>query len=387
MHTLIAAQVAFCFLVHFVAGLFVSTFDRLAHQPTGFAAERVLTLEANALREQPIVHWNQALDHLRSTTGVEAAALCGWPLLSGNSRSNNIWVDGRTDDDPPYFLPVTAGFFDTMGIPLLGGRDFRPDDQFPMRGIVNEAFARRYFDGRNPVGRTIEVSPGQGKRAPLEIVGYVRDTRYQEMREAMHPTVFIPFTELDAKGAERGRDWATFVVRTSSAAGNPLNLAPALRREVPRARSELRVSDIHTQTELVEQHTVRERLLAALSLFFALVALLLSGVGLYGVLNYSVLQRRREIGIRLALGAPAREVARRILAEIALMLTLGAATGLAAGIAGSRYLETLLYQVKATDLTIIIVPVLTILAAAVLASLPPLWTAIRIDPMSTLRTE
>ena len=181
--------------------------------------------------------------------------------------------------------------------------------------------------------------------------------------------------------------WRAAVPVVRTIGPNPLAMASILRKEVPRARPELRVSRVLTQTELVEQHTVRERLLATLALFFAGVALLLAAVGLYGVLDYSVVQRRREIGIRLAIGAPASDIARRVTAEVFAMVFVGAAAGIALGMASARYIQTLLYGVKATDLTMLTLPSLIILAAASLVALPPVIRALRIDPVSMLRSE
>jgi len=201
----------------------------------------------------------------------------------------------------------------------------------------------------------------------------------------MAPVAYIPFPSKDAKGGLRPRRFATFIVRTSSA--NPLALASTLRREVPRARPEFRVSNIGTQEELVRAQTVRERLLAMLALFFAAVALLLAGIGLYGVLDYSVLQRRREIGIRMAIGAQAGDIARRVTADVLSMVVLGAAAGLALGMVSVRSIEALLYQVKATDLAMLALPSVTMLAAALLAALPAVVHAVRIDPVAALRSE
>jgi len=174
-------------------------------------------------------------------------------------------------------------------------------------------------------------------------------------------------------------------VRTRGA--NPLALASTLRREIPRARSEFRVSNVRTLTAIVEAQTVRERLLAMLALFFAAVALLLAAIGLYGVLVYSVLQRRREIGIRMAIGAQAGDIARRIAAEAFAMVLAGAVVGVAGGMASARYVESLLYQVKAGDVRMFAVPALTILAAALVAAMPAVIRAVRIDPVSALRAE
>jgi ABC-type antimicrobial peptide transport system permease subunit len=152
-------------------------------------------------------------------------------------------------------------------------------------------------------------------------------------------------------------------------------------------RPEFRVSRIRTQQEINDSHTVRERLLAMLAGFFSVVALLLAGVGLYGVLHYSVLQRHREIGIRIAVGAQGRNIARLVTAEVFFMVAVGAVTGVALGMMSVRYLESLFYQVKATDLTMLAFPALSILGAALLAAVIPVMRAVQIDPARMLRAE
>jgi predicted permease len=387
MHALIAIQVGFCFVVHLVAGLFVSTFDRLANQPTGFSAERILNLETVTPRSQPPAFWDRVAEHLRAVPGVEKVALIGWPLMSGESAVGNISIHGAPPTDVfSDFVSISPGWTEVMRIPFIGGRDFRADDTNPTVAIVNQAFAKQYFDGEDPIGKSFERVEPAGGSARFEIVGLVRDARSRDnMRRPIRPTAYIPFHSIDKKGALQPIGRGTFVVRTSSA--NPLALASTLRREVPRARSEFRVSNIHTQTELNQSATVRERLLAMLALFFAGVAWLLAGVGLYGVLDYSVLQRRREIGIRIAIGAQAGDIARRVTVDVFSMVLVGALAGLALGMASVRYIETLLYQVKATDLAMLGLPSVTILAAALLAALPAVIRAVRIDPVTMLRAE
>ncbi|MCW5964742.1 MAG: FtsX-like permease family protein, partial [Bryobacterales bacterium] len=250
---------------------------------------------------------------------------------------------------------------------------------------VNESFARHFFNGENPVGKTYETMRGRDQRIPVTIVGLVRNARYDSMREVIRPTVYVPSKSLDHEGVVRDREWGQLVVRTESA--NPMQLASILRQAVPEARTELRVSNVRTQEELVRSQTTRERMLAMLSLFFAVVALLLAGVGLYGVLDYSVVQLRRDIGIRLALGAQPDKIVRRVATEVFSMLLLGSVIGLMMGIGSERYLETLLYQVKPTDLAMLILPIGTILGAALLAAVPPLIRALRIDPAAMLRSE
>jgi ABC-type antimicrobial peptide transport system permease subunit len=200
----------------------------------------------------------------------------------------------------------------------------------------------------------------------------------------MLPVAYLPFHGVDTTEFGMVRR-ATFIVRTATP--NPLAMAPTLRREVARASPGFRVSNIRTQLEINLAQTVRERLLAMLALFFAIVALVLAGVGLYGVLDYSVLQRRREIAIRMALGAKAGDVAWRVMAEVLWMVLMGASGGLALGLASVRYIESLLYQVRATDMTMLAVPTLTVLAAALVAAVPALIRAVRIDPVTILRAE
>jgi putative ABC transport system permease protein len=378
MQLLIAAQVAFCVLVLFVAGLFTATSDRLSRQHTGFSAERLLTLETVTPQPQPVALWSQVADRLRTVPGVEAVALCEWPLMTGGSWNGFISVNGAAPGPAAsYFLSVSPEWRAMMKIPLLQGRDLRASDTLPGSALVNQAFTRQYLEGENPVGRSFEVVLNEGHRDRYRIAGIVGDARYRDMREPMKPTAYFPFQ------ADYAR--ATFIVRTASQ--NPLAMASALRLEVPRARPGFRVSNIRTQTALIEQHTGRERLLSILALFFGVVALSLAGVGLYGVLDYSVLQRRREIGIRIAIGAQATDIARRLIMGALAVVLAGSILGIILGIASVRFIESLLFEVKATDVGALALPTVTILAVALLAVLPAVVRAVRIDPVTMLRSE
>ncbi len=382
MHALIAVQVAFCFLVIFVAGLFASTFQRLSHRPLGFSTERLLMLDTATSGAQSPVYWEQVAQHLRSVPGVEKVAMAGWSLPGGGGWNGFISVNGA----PPgpalaYFLKVSPGWIDAMKVRLMDGRDFNLNDTSPGSALINETFARQYFNGRNPIGQSFE-KVGDMR---LKVVGVVADAPYRNIHEPMPPVAFVPFNSVDGKGALWPVRNSTFVVRTASS--NPLALSATLRREVTRARAEFRVSNIRTQQELVQAQTVRERLLAMLALFFATVALVLAGVGLYGVLDYSVLQRRREIGIRMAIGARAGTISRLVTVEVFSMVVLGAFAGLALGMASTRYIQSLLYEVKATDLETLVLPSVTIVATALLAALPAVIRAVRIDPVAMLRSE
>lgn len=376
MNAMLSAQIAFCILVLFVAGLFISTFQRLANRPLGFSPERLLLIDASATREQPVQTWMQVADHLRQTPGVRSVSLSAWPLLSANRWTGFVRLPGRAIElRQPYFLEVSGGFFETMGIGLIDGRDFRagdlpprlkaPAQPLPGAGIVNETFARVFHDGANPVGRSIDVFQSKDVSAPMEIVGCVRDAAYANLREPIHPTVYLPMGP---------RTDNFFLVRTAS---DEQALAPVLRREISRVRPDLRIYTIQTQNDSVVWHLVRERLLATLSLFFAIVALALAAVGLYGVLNYSVTRQRREIGIRMALGARVPHVVKGVTANIAVMICLGSAAGIAGSLLGARFLEAFLFEVRATDIGMVIMPVIALTGVALLAALPPAMRAAR----------
>jgi len=379
MHALVAAQTAFCFLVLLVAGLFVATFHRLSNQPLGFSTDRLLALGVEAQQAQPPSVWSHLLETVQAAPGVEKAATAGWPLVSGASWDNFVSLNGVPGSDVASFLSVSPGWLETMKIPLLAGRDFRPAETgLDQVAIVNRAFAERFFKGETVLGKTFEMPQSPNVASKFTIVGLTGDARYARMRDGIPPVAYVPFLTAPP-GA------MTVMVRTVSR--NPLALVPTLRQTIAMATPGLRLNSVRTQQQLIDAQTVRERLLAMLAAFFVAVALLLAAVGLYGVLDYSVFQRRREIGIRLAVGARASHIVRGVSFGIFACVCAGAVAGLALGMASARYLESLLYQVKATDANALALPALALLAAALLASLPPLIRAIRIDPVRVLRSE
>jgi putative ABC transport system permease protein len=397
MYALIAAQVAFCCLILFVAGLFVSTFQRLSHVPLGFSTDRLLVVEAVSRNPVSSTTWLQLADQLRSTPGVEQLSVSNNALLGGFSNNDSISINGGPPSETlTYFLNISPGWLDTMKIPLLDGRDFLPSEITPVAvngpatgslngaAIVNQTFAKTFFKNENPVGKYFDEIFPYGDRAHFLIVGLVRDAVYRNVRGKALPVAYLPFYSPDPKAwwADSG---ASFIIRT--AAANPLALAGAIRQAIPQFHSELRASNIFTQLELVQRQTIRERLLATLASFFSVVALLLAGVGLYGVLHYSVLQRRREIAIRLAIGAQAPGIARLVTVPIVATIVIGAAAGLAAGIFCSPYLAELFYEVHPNDVSILAFPALAIIAAASLAAAPAVLRAIHTDPAAILRSE
>ena len=386
MLTLVATQVAFCFVIYFAAGLFVMTFERLAHQPTGYSSENIVVVKASAREPQPPQAWDEVSAQLRSVPGVENVAMAGWPLLDGNGWNGFIWVNGQPTDVLAYFLSVSPGFLETMRIPLIQGRDFRQDESFPGKAIVNEAFVHQCFGGRNPIGQWFEKETGDGvTRWRFEVVGIVRNAHYRNLREPMTPTAYVPLFGINSAGQREPKASTSFIVRTKN--DSPASLIGILRSEASRTRPELRVSNIRTQIEINDAHTVRERLLALLAAFFAGVGLLLAAVGVYGVLHYSVLQRQKEIGVRIALGARAFDITKQVTAEMSFMAAIGIGAGLAVGFATVRFFASLLYEVKSTDPSMTITPILVIAGTVAAAALPAVIRAVRIDPASMLRVD
>ena len=381
MQTLVAAQAAFCFLVLFASGLFVTTFERLSRQATGFAPEQLLALDVLPLQPEPPEIWDQVVEHLRAVPGVASVGLDDFAPLSGWAVIHRISMNGGPPNpDPVFTCGVAPGWFGVMKIPLIAGRDFRSSDASANFAIVNEAFAKRYFSGENPIGRFFS-----DRRSLVQIIGVTRNASYNDVRGPVPPVAYFPFRDVDTKGIVLLKGAATLMVRTASA--DPLALAATLRREVARARPGFRVSDVRTEDELIEAQSVRERLLAALALFFASLALLLAGLGLYGVLDYSVLQRRREIGNRMAIGARAAHIVWRVAASALAMVLAGATTGLVLGLFAARFIAALLYQVKPGDARMVTIPWLVLLATALFATIPAAVRAARTDPVTTLRTE
>ncbi len=390
MHGAIALQVAFCFLVLFLSSLFVASFRRLENRPLGFSTDRLLLLETVAGQGQLPVVWNQTAEGLRAVPGVESVAISGWPLLGRIRINSDISINGAPPGPTPaFYLNISPDWLSTMKIPLVSGRDFSPHDSSPGAAIVNETFVRTFFPGQDPIGHTFAPVgyPYQpGAHQPLDkIVGVIPDIPYHGLREPSRAVYYIPFNQIDDQSAPGVVGFATFTVHTD--VQNPLALATTLRQFIAQRHNGLRVSNVTTQLDLVRDQTIRERLLAMLAAFFAAIALLIAGIGLYAVLSYGVLQRRREIGIRMAIGSPRAGIVRLVTLDVFLMIALGGSVGVALGFGASRYVESLFYQVKATDVDMIAFPTFALLLTALVATLPAVLRALRTDPTEILRAE
>jgi predicted permease len=383
MRGAVALQVAFCFLVLFLSSLFVTSFRRLENRPLGFSTDRLLLLETVAGKGQLPVIWNQTAEALRAVPGVDSVAISGWPLLGRIKINSDISINGAPPSPTPaFFLNVSPGWLSTMKIPLVSGGDFRLEDTSPGAAIVNETFVKTFFPGQDPIGRTFE----RGANQPVnKIVGVTPDVPDHDLREPNRAVFYVPFNTIDDKSAPEVVNFATFAIHTE--ASNPLALAGSLRQLIAQRHNGLRVSNVTTQLDLLRDQTIRERLIATLAAFFAAVALLLAGIGLYAVLNYSVLQRRREIGIRMAIGSTRAGIVHIVTVDVFRMIAFGGCAGVALGFGAARYVESLFYQVKATDADMIALPACALGLTALVATLPAVLRALRTDPTETLRAE
>jgi len=386
MFAMIAVQVAFCFVVVFVGGLFIATYKRLSEVRTGFQVDRMLALHTVSSQSLPSVAWEQMVDRVRSVPGVESTAMMRWALMAGISSTATISVhDAPPSDVLSFSVNTSPGWLATMKIPLLSGRDFRAEDVDPAVAIVNRRFARQYFGNEGIVGQRFKTV---GSKTSYEIVGVAGDAGYRNIREPWMPTFYVPSRSTKPDGTLWPMGQTTVMVRAAKGDAKTLAaLEDVLRREIHQTRAEFRVASARTEQELIDAQTIRERLLAMLGMFFAGVALLLAGIGLYGVLNYSVLQRRREIGIRLALGARRGAITRLVTSSVLAMVTMGVAIGVGLGLGSARYIETLIFQVKASDAGMLMLPSMVILAVVVVAAVPAVMRALRVDPAEILRAE
>jgi putative ABC transport system permease protein len=387
---LVVAEVALALVLLVSAGLLVKSFARLRNIDTGFRQENILTfvLRVPGVKYKDdlefVNFFHQAEERIRALPGVKAAGMVNYlPLYGGLGSATGFKVDGRPapppGEGPSTNVRVSDGaYFGAMGIPLLRGRNFTDYEDAQPRHvvIVSESFAQKYFPDEEVLGKRIDVLMFDNPRM-TEIVGVVGDVRYDSLTDAAEPTVYFPSSELTYS-------FMTFVVHTS---GDPAEMAPAVRREISALDPEQPVSDVRTMTQVMADTVGRARFSTLLLGLFAALATLLAAVGIFGVMNYSVTLRTREIGLRMALGAQPARVLMLVLRQGLTLTLIGIALGLAGSLALTRVMSSLLFGVNATDPATFaaIVPVLTVVS--LVACYIPARRATRIDPLVALRYE
>ena len=396
-NALVVAQVALAIVVLVGAGLLVRTLQNLRSIDIGFDSHNILIFSINPelvgyKSAQVDSFYRDLQGRLSETPGVKSASYSRGPLLSGNLMMTMFHWPGTPQDQESEAdtLGVGPNFFETLHIPFLAGRGFSPSDfklsatndgasptSAPTPVIVNQAFVQKYLGKENPLGKRFGETPGDANgpaRPGYEIIGVVRDAKYNELRREIHATMYTPQSD----------GGASFELRT---AGDPLAILPAVREVVAQVNANLPLFDVKTESEQIDRLLFQERLVARLSGFFGLLALVLACVGLYGLLSYEVSRRTREIGIRMALGAQPASVLKLVLRQGIVLAIVGAAVGIGVALGVTRYLASMLYDVHANDpLTMIAVTALLTLVALAACYIPA-RRAMRVDPMVALRYE
>jgi putative ABC transport system permease protein len=385
---LVVLEVALALVLLVGAGLLIKSFLRLRSVDPGFNPAGALTAQIPLSQRkypedsQRVAFYTQLIEKVAALPGVQAAGAAMVTPLSGNDFVLGFMIEGR----PPYpaggepntnYYSVTPGYFKAMGIPLLRGRLFTERDTKDATRVViiNETMAKRFFPGEDPIGKRLHVTMG-----PLlyrEIVGIVGDVKHYSLDQETKAQTYEPYAQQPFSGM-------TLVARTS---GDPAGLSAAIRGEVLKIDKELPVSNVRTLEQYLSTSIAQQRFSVLLLGIFSAVAMTLACVGIYGVLSYSVAQRRREIGVRMALGAARRDVLRLVVGHAMLLTLIGVAIGLGAAFALTRVMSTLLFGVSATDPTTFGLIALLLVAVALLAALVPARRATKVDPMVALRCE
>jgi predicted permease len=386
---LVVVQVALSVILVVAAGLFGRTFTSLAKVNLGFDHRPVLVASVNAQRlqlepAQRPEFFTRLHQAASSVPGVASAALSAVTPVSGGTWNNVIEIPGAPEaserDRMTNINLLTPRWFETMGTRLIAGRDFNERDvaTSPPVALVNEAFARKYFGGANPIGRRIRFPGGPARPAiEREIVGYVEDAVYRALREPVPPTTYLPMTQQP--------EMPSFMsVSVRAAGGSPPLLTKSLAAALTGVNKDIAIT-FRLLSEQVNASLVQERIVAMLSGFFGALALLLAGLGLYGVTSYSVGRRRIEIGIRMALGAAPAGVVRMVLARVAILVAIGIVAGSGVSLWASRFVTALLYGLQPRDPLTLVLAALVLSAIGALAGWIPARRAARIDPARVLR--
>ena len=386
---LVVAQVTLSLILLIAAGLFIRSLSNLKDLDPGFRTKNLMSFNVdpplNGYKpERSRQFYTQLFDAMNSMPGVQSASLAVMPVLQDDEWDSTVTVEGYSAKAGDYVDPhmnfVSPGYFKTMDVPVLLGRDFdaRDDTKSMKVAIVNEKFAKKYLGGASAIGRHIGMGGDPGTKTEITVIGVVRDTKYEGMRAEMPIEVFRPYRQMDFVLGMNA------YVRT---AHNPQELFDTLRRKVQDIDSNVPVTDMRTLEKQMEISLMTERLVASLSTAFALLATLLAGIGLYGVMAYTVARRTREIGIRMALGAFSGNVIWLVMREVMLLLGVGMLIGLPVAWGLSRFVQAQLYGMTPNDPLTVALAVIGIATVATAAGFFPARKATRIDPMRALRWE
>ena len=379
---LLVAQVAISLVLVIGAGLFLRTLSNLRSVDVGFNPNNLLMFSVNPLlnrydQDRSRLLYKQIEDEVKALPGVRSLALARSGLLSGSTSISGIWLQGAGESTNVHMMAVGPRFFQTMEIPMLMGRDIAESDGLtaPKVVVINETAARKFFPDASAIGQRFGFQAE--KRTEYEVVGVIRDTKYNSLRDDVPPTIYQAYAQFPTRGM-------TFIVRTAS---DPSALIEPVRGAVRRADSTLPVTGVATQTEQIERRFEQEKVFAQAYTLFGGLALTLAAIGLFGLLSYNVSRRTNEIGIRMALGAANRSVARMVIMESLVVVAIGVVIGVAGAFAAGRFVATILFGLEPADPITMALAVALIVVVALAAAYAPARRAARIDPMVALRQD
>jgi predicted permease len=388
--TLATAQIALSMALLVAAGLFIRSLNNVSRIELGINVDNMVTFgvspELNGYTPQrSMVFFQRLEEELASLPGVTGVTASLVPILSGSNWGNGVSVEGFKSgpdvDNGSRYNEIGPGYFRTMGVALIAGREFTEADALGKAkvAIVNEAFAKKFNLGRNVVGKHMGDGDGANEgKLDTEIVGFVRDAKYSEVKDTIPPLYFKPYRQDDTIGS------MTYYVRTSM---EPSAAIPMLPRVVARLDPNLPLENVRTMPQQVNENVFIDLFISVLSAAFGVLATLLAAIGLYGVLAYTVAQRTREIGLRMALGAEPGRVRRMVLRQVGMMTLVGGIIGLGSAVWLGRLAESMLYELKGYDPVVLIAAAAALSLVAFAAGSIPANRAAQIEPMQALRYE
>ncbi len=398
--SLVVAQVSLSLLLLIGAGLFLRTLKNLSNLGPGFPVERLIgfTIDPSLNgynTERMKIFYQQLADSLRTIPGVQSVGLAGVRILEDNEWDSSMTVEGYNPANPddraePYMNMISPNYFAALGVPIVLGRDFTPDDNRevkhgqgaddwdPTAVMINEKFARKYLPGQDPIGRHLGFGTDPGTHTDMEIIGVVKDIKYTNLRDEIPPQAYIPYLAAHFLGD------MTVYIRTAYDADQ---IMPQVRTKVHALDAGLPIYAVRTTETQLSNSLSTERMIASLSTVFGFLATLLAAIGLYGVMAYSVAMRKREIGIRMALGAEPSKVRRMVMNDVLLLVAIGVGVGVPAAIVLMRMVATQLYGLSAHDPATLALATGALAFIACLAGYLPALRASRLDPMVALRYE